>query len=283
MRFFCAALLSANIWVFEIWITKVWAADSVSSTIAEAEALALKKKRTAAVQVLNSAFDSSSILPHGRARLNESLVNISKVFFTDKGQKLYESALSEVFENPEVALTQLRAALPLEDNNLLILDTIAQIEIARQDCDVALRTLHSARTIFPYSATSAILELRALVCQKNFTTFRDKLKVLPPLLKGQESFVQYLEAQDLMQQKMWKRATDILLKVSEEEPRFPDVYYLLARAGHELDRDVDAWAQKYISLCKSLTPRERKRFAFEPRLCANAKEVEDDLAKKSEL
>ena len=88
----------------------------------------------------------------------------------------------------------------------------------------------------PYASEAALLELRGLVCQKNFDEFHDKVKVLPPLEKNQDSFVQYLTAQDLIQQKLWRKAVEVLIKVSEEDPQFPETYYFLTKAGEELGR-----------------------------------------------
>jgi hypothetical protein len=260
-------------------ISNLYAADSANTAIEQAQALALKKNRQEAAQVLLTASANGPVKM--RAKLMEALGNIAKVFFTDKGQKLYESGQSMMFDNPDGALVQYREALTIEDNNVLILDNIARLQMAKLDCDGAAAMVQKARLIYPPLSEPAILELRAHVCQKNFVAFREKLKVLPTPDKAQEFFVQYLLAQDLMQQKLWRKAVEVLQKVSEEESQFPETYFSLVKAGRELDRDVDTWAQKYVSLCKAVTAHERKRFYLEPRLCANMKEVEDELAKKS--
>lgn len=268
-----------------MWIlflsANLWASDAVTSAIEQAQSLALKKNRQQAAQVLNDAIAATVPPLKGRSRLIEAEANIAKVFFTDKGQRLYESGQSAIFENPDMALSHFREALPLEDNNVLVLDGVARAQMMKQDCAGAAATLQPLRKLFPFAAEPALLELRALVCQKNFESFRDKLKTLPPLEKSQEAYVQYLVAQDLLQQKMWRKASEVLNKLTEEEPQFPEPYYLLTRAGVELNRDIDQPAQKYVSLCKAAGVRERKRFELEPRLCANAKEMEDELAKKA--
>ena len=133
-----------------------------------------------------------------------------------------------------------------------------------------------------FRAETALLELRAALCQKNVETFREKLKSLPALEKGQEIFVQYYSAQDFLQQKMWRRASEILQKVSEEDPKFPETYHYLAKAGEELGRDVEQWQTKYVALCKGVSLRDRKRYAMK-QLCAQAKEVESALSKKTDL
>ena len=268
-----------------MWIvlfsTFLWAADPVTTAIDQSQSLALKKDRQKAAAVLSQAIGETRPPLKGRARLIETLDNIAKVFFTDKGQKLFELGQSAMFENPEMALGQYREALTLEGDNILILDSIAKVQLGKADCAGAATTVQKARALDPYAGEPAVLELRTLVCQKNFDDFRAKLKLLPPVEKSQDWFVQYLVGQDFLQQKMWRKATEVLLKVSEEEPQFPEPYYWLTKAGTEAGRDTDPWAEKYVSLCKGISLRARQRFSLEPRLCVNAKEVEDELAKKS--
>ena len=78
-----------------------------------------------------------------------------------------------------------------------------------------------------------------------------------------------------------KKAFDAETKIAEEQPGFPESFYVLAKAAAELNKETDVYLQKYISLCKALTFRERKKYSLEPKMCANLKEAEDELAKKS--
>jgi predicted Zn-dependent protease len=158
---------------------------------------------------------------------------------------------------------------------------VAGLVLAKSDCSLAATQLLKARALDPFNAEAALLELRTLICQKNFDDFRLKAKQLPTLDKNQDSFAQFLQAQDYLQQKQWRKATDILLKVSEEEPQFPEPYYYLSRANDELGRESTSWAEKYVALCKGISLKARKRFSLEPRLCGFAKEVEDELSKKN--
>jgi len=264
-------------------IASVWAADPISTAIEQAQGLALKKDRQAALKVLNKAIEAAAPPLKGRAKLIETELSIGKVFVTDKGQRLYESGQSAMFDNPDSALTQYKEALTLEDNNILLLDSVAQVQLAKQDCTGAASTLHDTRLYYPYAAEPALLELRTMICLKNFEGLREKIRQLPALEKGTEYMVQYFTAQDFLNQKMSRKASDILTRVSEEEPKFPETYYYLVKAGLELGKDVETTAQKYISLCKGVTMRERKKYSLEPTICGNTKEVEDVLAKKTDL
>lgn len=262
------------------WIISIaCATEGTPSPIEQAHALALLKNRQEASAVLIKAIGSAT--PKSRVKLIDVLNTITKVFFTDKGQRMFEAGQAGMFDSPDLALGQFREALKLEDENILILDNIARVQLQKQDCAGALSTLKTARALNPFLPDPAVLELRALVCLKDYETFREKLKSLPAVEKGQEPYVQYLTAQDLLQQQMWRRATEVLSKVSEDQPRFPETYYFLYKASVGLENNGEAYAQKYVSLCKSLSPRERKQFSNEPRLCLNLKETEDELAKKN--
>jgi hypothetical protein len=272
-------------WIFllcSLFATSLWAAEPLPPAIEQAQALIVKKDRQGAAAVLNKAVEALPAGTKGRAKLVEAMNGLSRVFFTDKGQRLFEAGQAVMFENPDLALNQLREALSLEDENLLILNNIARVQLAKQDCATAQTTLKRARTLNPYAADAAILELRALLCLKNFEAFREKVKQVPSVDKATEAQVQYLSAQDFFQQKMWRRANEVLNKVSEDEPRFPETYYWLRRTALETNGDGSSFAEKYVSLCKNISGRERRQYAFEPRLCANAKEVEDELANKSD-
>jgi tetratricopeptide (TPR) repeat protein len=267
---------------------RTWAASSpavsgasAASAIERAQTLTLEKNRHEAVHVLDEALQATTPGSKNRIRLLEVLNNVAKTFFTDKGQQLYESAQTEMFENPDIALTRYRQALAIEDGNVLVLNGIAHSQLAKTDCAGALQTAETARAQSSYLSEPALLELRGLICLGKYEEFRDKLKALPTMEKSQDYFVQFLTAQDFIQQKMWKRAGELLLRVTEAQPRFPEAYYLLHKMHAEMDDQESTFAQKYISLCKAMTVRDRKRYALEPRLCSAVKEVEDEMAKKS--
>lgn len=259
------------------------AGDSISAAIEQAQGLALKKNRKEACAVLNRAFAATPAHVRGRGKLVESLQSVSRMFFTDKGQKLFESAQVMLFENPEMALNQLREAQGLEDENLLVLTGLARVQIIKQDCDAALVSLEMARALNAHATEPALLELRALLCAKRYDLFRDKMKsaTAPGAASGEkwdQAYSQYLAAQEQLRQKATSKAFELLSKVTEDFPQFPEAYYYLARAGQALERDALPTLQKYSALCKGVTLRERKKFSLEPQLCLKMKEVDEELA-----
>lgn len=259
------------------FLSSVRAADTATAAIEQAQTLALKKNRVEACTVLKRAI---SIQPAGatRTRMRDTLNELSRVFFTDKGQRAFEAGQSVLFENPDVALAQLREALRLEDGNVVVRTTLAKAYLQRNDCAAAQTELNAARELNPGDGDAAALDLRALVCQKNWELMRLRAKALPPLDAWQTSFVLYVQAQDWLQLGLATKANEALTKITTEFPKFPEPRYYLARAeGARGDSNL----RKYVSLCRALTARDRRAFALEPRTCTKQKEAEDELAKKS--
>ncbi len=261
----------------------LWATDPSASAIEKAQGLVLKKNRVEACAVLRRAWGDLPAYSKARVKVGEALNQISKMFFTDKGQKIFEAGQASMWLTPDMALAQFNEALALEDQNIQVLNNLARVQLIKQDCDGAIQSLQTARTLNPAAGDSAVLELRALQCKQSFEVLREKAKNLPPLDKWEEAYVHYLLAGDALQQKYFKKAYDSLFKISEENPQFPESYLLLARAATELNKDAEPFLEKYVSLCKAAGPREKKKFALEPRLCAQLKEAEDELAKKKTI
>lgn len=263
--------------VFLTW-TAAAAPDPIAVAVEQAQSLALKKNRKEACAVLNRAYQSNPAQVRARAKLIENLNQLSRVFFTDKGQKLFESGQVLLFENADMAITQLREAQGLEDENILVLANLARAQMIKGECDSALLNLEMARSLNPFAIEPAVLELRALHCAKRFDTFRDKMKTVSGGEKWDQSFVQYLQAQEHLRQNATHKAFEALVKVTDEFPQFPEGFYYLAKAGKALEKDSSAWMQKYSALCKGVTLRERKKFSYEPQLCTRMREVDDELA-----
>jgi hypothetical protein len=177
-------------------------------------------------------------------------------------------------------MTQLREALTLEDENVQLLTALARAQIIKQDCDSALISLEMARTLNPHSSEPAVLELRALLCAKRFEVFKEKIKILSSSEKWDQAFGQYLAAQEQLRLNSAFKAFESFSKLTEEFPQFPESYFFLAKAGQALEKDNTQWLQKYSMLCKGVTLRERKKFSYEPLLCAHLKEADDELALK---
>ena len=246
-----------------------------------AQALILKKQRQPACAKLQEII--SSLPPSAkpmRAKMVAALNQFSKMFFTDQGQKAFEAGQSLMFENPDLAMGQYRDVLGSGRKSN---GTHEHGQDLPYETGLRWRARGAGKGAPGKSfgrGTSAARDTR-FNCQQHYEMIHDKVKALPAMDKWEEQYLQFLLAQDYLQSKSVKKALEVLTHLAEDQPQFPETYFYLSRAGTELNRDTDAWLHKYVSLCKALSGKERRRFSLEPRLCMNLKEVEDDLVKKN--
>lgn len=256
------------------------ASDLVQPSIDQAQALALKKNRVEACAILQKTIQALPNGGKGRSKLAESIKHISTVFFTDKGQRQFEAGLAVMWESPDIALEQFKQALELEDQNTLVLSNIARIQIMKQDCEQASVNISAARKLNAFDGDLIVLDARANTCLGKYEILRDKNKT-QGLDKWQQAMLWQLQAQENLEQKSWRKAHELAQKVAQELPGFPEAQFVLLKAGSELGKDVDEATQRYITLCKAITNKERKQFSLEPRLCASLKDVENEFGKKT--
>ena len=260
-------------------LTTAGAADPVAVTIERAQGLAISKNRVDAAALLRRALESNPSRA-ARTRLREALGQVSRVFFTDKGQRAFETGQTVLFETPDLAAARLREAVALENGNILVRLTLAKYYLLKQDCAAARTEVAASRAMNPDDGDGAALELRTTLCDHEFEGMRDKVRALPPLSKWQETFVLFVQARAWLHQGLNGRAGDALARVIAEAPRFPEARFYLARAQSGRGGGEES-LRKYVNLCKALTERDRREFALEPRVCVNQKEAEVEMAKKA--
>ena len=264
-----------------VFLHRLCVADPAATAIERAQEHTLKKDRARASLVLRRAIEAAPSRA-ARARLGEALAQITRIFFTDRGQQEFESGQTALFETPAAALVHLTEALRHEDGNVAVRLAIARYYLLAQDCSNAATEVAAARQSNPIDGEAAALELRVAICRESAAVdLRDKVRRLPPLDKWQNGFVTYVQARELLRQGLSARAADALGRVVAEFPRFPEARFYLGRAEAARGTGGDESLRKYVSLCKGFTGRDRREFALEPRVCLHRKEAEDELAKRS--
>lgn len=263
-------------------LSSSWSAVGQSANSIEvAQAFALKKDRKSACATLINAINASPTSLRARARLIESLDQIAKTFFTDKGQRKFESARAMMWDDPDTSVSQLKLALEDEDDNLDILNHLARVYLFKQDCGQATATTKRAREMNPFNGEAFVLEIAGLACSRKFEELREAAKVAPKLDKSQASALAYLLALDSLKQNLWKKTQESAKRLMEELPGFPESHLLWARAAEGLGDDPTSGFERYVSLCKALDVKVRRKFWFEPRMCTSLIEVTDELAKRN--
>jgi len=255
------------------------AGDPVTATIEQAQSYALKKNRDEAAALLRRAIDVTASRT-ARVRLRETLHQIARVFFTDQGQRAFETGQTILFENPDAALIRLREAAALENGNLSVRLALIKVYLLKQDCAAARSEVVSARALDPADGDGFALEARAFACDHQPLLHHDVTAAPSSLTRWQEQFVAYVHARESLHQGSPARAAESLARVAAEFPRFPEARFYLARAEAAAGGGGEDALRKYVGLCKVITGRDRREYGLEPRVCSHQKEAEDELAKK---
>lgn len=259
---------------------------AASANVVEgAQNLMASGKRTSAIDLLLKNLD------RGKGKNNKDLIEalneISHVFYSEKGQKLYELAESLSASASSAGTQRYLEAKKFEEGNVLVLLGLARAQIRDNNCDEAAQTLKLAVRYNPYIPEAPPLRLRAFICgakleetiaEPNF----DKLG------KGLKPFGLYVWGRVLLSRKQNIQAKNFLQQAISHDGNFPESYYWLWSANQNSKTDPqrhgtgNEYAQKYLTLCKGLSVEMRRQYKNEPLLCMNLEEVKNALEKSKE-
>jgi predicted Zn-dependent protease len=244
-----------------------------SAVIQEARRFMVAKNRKAATGKLITYLKSDKSAGKGRGKVMESLKTLSEAFFTDQGQRLFETGQSLAFENPELALTSFKEALNLEDANVTVLIAIVRLQLSKKDCMSAEQNLKSAEGINPYNDEIQFFRAKTLLCLK-------KPKEALALLKTEtteDPVIGVTVANAMFDNGSVTEAAAMLQRALSKDSSYPEVHYWIWKTAEEKSETTDEQGQKYVALCKNLNLRTRRKYINEPRLCSQTQEVEDAL------
>lgn len=249
----------------------VFATDA-TSVIQDAQKAAVAKNRKAATnKILNALKVEPS--PHAKSKLMEALQTLADVFFTDQGQRLFETAQSMAYENAETALARFNESLALEDGNVVISLAMARVQLAKKNCAAAETNLQAASEINPYDKTLRFLRAKALLCQHKA---QDALTLLK-MDTADDPVSNVTMASALYASGSTHEAKSLLQKTASRDSSYPESHYWMWKLSQDDGDTSDEQGQKYIALCKNLNLRTRRKYINEPCLCGQTQEVEDAL------
>jgi hypothetical protein len=255
--------------------------ETYQDIIDKAYNLSLQKDRTQAVSVLLGALKKESKKSTAQKELGAALEQVSKVFYSDKAQQLYELALSLKATDPSVALSKLQEAARLEPDNTSIEVAVARLAIATNDCATA-----SARILKQKDLLSSIEELRLVaaqvaLCQGKFPDYLAQKGSVDMKNSSLSSFWQTAELEYLYRTSAFSKVQEIAAALQNQDPSFPEALYWEWKAGVELKAKADKAGQKYLSQCKTMNSRQVRVYLPEPMLCRRTAEVETFLKKNN--
>lgn len=262
-------LLLASLFSFLVSAMPVGDANAI---IQDAQKAAVAKNRKAATnKILNAVKSEHSAKT--KAKLLDSLKTLADVFFTDQGQRLFETAQSTAYENADTALARFNEALALEDSNVVVLLAMARVQLSKKDCAAADINLQTAAEINPYDKTLRFLRAKTLLCQHKPTEALSLLKMEP----SDDPVSNVTLAAAMFGAGNSHEAASLLQKIAGKDSSYPEAHYWMWKISED-DGDVaDEQGQKYIALCKNLNLRTRRKYINEPCLCGQTQEVEDAL------
>ncbi len=254
-------------------------AETYKDIIEKAYNLSLQKDRAQATTVLLNALKKESKKTLAQKELTMALDQVSKIFYSDKAQQLYELGLSLRSTEPGAALNKLQEASRLEPDNLSIEIALGRQALSSGDCGSTAARLRKLRDFM-----AAVEELRLMVgqvaiCQSNF---QDYLSVRPGSeLKNSPLalFWQTSEAEYLFKTGSFAKSQEIADLIQKTEPAFPEAVYWKWKVEAETKQKAEKTAQKYLNLCKTLNSRLFRHYLPEPQLCRRTTEVETFLKK----
>lgn len=263
MKIFALLLFVSNL---------LWPAfgQTSSGAVKSAREKLLAKDRVGAAKILIQAIKLAP--SKEKPELIDELDKLTSVFLTEDGQKIYEMAESLLYSESAGAESKYAEALSLEDSNLQVMSGLVRAHLGKNKCDNARELLVQMTKMNPYQGEIKFLEALTNHCQK-----LNKLDNDLNFGKGElRPYWQLLYIRQLLGDNKIREARSQLRELKDWD--HPEVAYFEFKARSPNSDEALDFAQKYVDKCKAMTPAMRRKFKFEPRLCAHVSEAESFIA-----
>jgi hypothetical protein len=255
--------------------------ETYQDIIEKAYNLSLQKDRTQAVTVLLGALRKESKKSVAQKELSGALEQVSRVFYSDKAQQLYELALSLRTTDPSLALTKLQEAARLEPDNVSIEIALARLALSNGDCAGSAGRLLKQKDVVPAIEELRLVASQTALCQGKFPDYLALRNPTDWKNSSFSSFWQTAEMEYLYRTAAFAKTQELALALQKQDSGFPEPLYWEWKAEAELKQKADKAGQKYLSLCKTLNSRQQRLYLSEPMLCRRTTEVETFLKKNN--
>ena len=256
--------------------TPTAAATRVARAIALAHQKLLDGHRLSAIKILQAAIVTAKKQAF-TAQLQAEITRLSGVFLTNDGQRKFELAESERHSGGSEFLSKYEDALRLEPGNTRVMAGYILGLIAKNDCQKALAIAAKIRLIDPNMPELIYLTFRAQLCanpsaltEKNDADL-DSDKALALYRKNVRAQEEYLRGN-------YEKAAGFARAAMKIDDKFPQSYYWAFKAAQPGGGGVDD-AERFLYLCKGINAETRRRYNYEPLLCAQADEAEQFVQK----
>lgn len=252
----------------------------LESKLQKVQELVLGGQRELAIKALDELKEQSSSEAE-RKEIQETRTKVANIFLTDKGQKLFEMGQSLVWTNAKQAKASLQEALEVEAGNIQIRLSLARIFLLESDCRKAQEQIDASKAVDPADEHVTLLLGQSLLCAGEKEKAINALKQAEKNIKDNRAMLNYLFAKISLQQGQLVEAKNFADLAKKEDPSFPEAYEILWRISRAQEKAEDILAEKYVTLCKEVNLKLRKRYQDEPMLCSQALELGAELGKKT--
>ncbi len=259
-------------------LTNCWGAiaspnvkETYKDIIQKAQTLSLQQQRLQAAQVLQRALENETS-KKAHTELLKTLQDLSTLFYTEKGQSVYEYGRSLFRSAPIEASEKFTEALKLEGDNVAVILQSARLNLLMGRCDDADVAATDGLKINPYEQDFFLIQAQARTCTQK------QAEALLVLKKVPESVYAYVtRAQIAFLQKEYEEASSYIALAKAADPNFPEIYLWDMQIRKKEGEPFENQILKYTRACKAMTTKDYLRYEKEPRICSESKNLEAEF------
>lgn len=251
-------------------------ATETHPAIVKAQEYLQEGQRKQAVELLHQELLNKKTKKKSRDQLATFLRKTTELFLTEQAQKTFEQAESLYFSGKPDGAAWYEQAKKLEPYNLHIIKGLIRAYLAVGACDKALAEIEwSQQNILPGNKALELYRWQAVHCSGE--------KVINGLLNTKMTEVEGVLSSELYAvissqyyaMQNFEKAISTAQVGQESDLSYPESYYWLWNAKQALGQPADKEARQYLSLCQSITPGLRRKYAATPQLCGQRNKVSD--------
>lgn len=245
-----------------LWPGLGQAAPTVDQVIDLSTRQIIQKDRPAALKILTKALRRQNLSKEQRARLSQAFNVASQIFFTDRGQSLFEAGRNLYLVSSPEAVKKMAEALSYESNNALILWGLVKAHLRERQCELAQLEFEK----LPKEIKKEKPSFRPLLayCKAMALPFWSGERLDP-------FYVHFFRGVFFFKRGAVKEALAELEKARKLNPEFPETFFWLWKA----DPQEKELALKYKRDCETQKLQLSKKFEEFPQLCHFQSEVSE--------
>jgi hypothetical protein len=227
--------------------------------------LIVEKNRTAALLMITNT-ETEAVSADIKTQLRTLKENILSLFLTQESQDFFEASASQIIAQPRSAEKNMTACLNLEPQNLYC--RWQQLRILKYTSDqafqeTALRFTKDTENLFEFKLLASTLDENA--------SYKDD--ILLGLEKSYPVLFLAHEYQKSLVSKNYSLAKDVMQKILNVAPDYPDLIYMRARLAllsqetSVNEQSSDVLYTDYRKICASLRPQLTRKYFYDINLC----------------